>query len=179
MRSARAQNAGCAEIALKLRIPPAAAAARLQAVGKVPPADLAFLHVNGPKVQQGTANLTSVSTVPPADLAYLQANAAKVAQATKGNPGLWQTWWWICFIGQHACIPLVFLLTGRGSPRKARADDRARDDRQARDGSATGRTKLHGCSFGELSPRETATKTSQPGSLAAGGRRRSLRHSTR
>jgi MFS transporter, ACS family, D-galactonate transporter len=125
--NARVLQLAVSEIALKLRISPAAAAARLQALGKVPPADLAFLHVNVPKVQQGTANLTSVSTVPPADLAYLQANAAKVAKATKDNPGQWQNWWWICFIGQLVFIPLVFLLTGRWSPRKAREDELAHE----------------------------------------------------
>ena len=115
------------EIALKLRIPPAAAAARLQALSAVPPADLAFLQVTGPPVLQATASLKSISTVPPADLAYLQANAAKVAKAAKDNPGQWQNWWWICFIGQLVFIPLIFLLTGRWSPHKAREDELAHE----------------------------------------------------
>jgi ACS family D-galactonate transporter-like MFS transporter len=124
---ARVLQLAVGEIALKLRIPPAAAAARLQALGKVPQGDLAFMQVVGPQVQQGAASLRSVSTVPPADLAYLQANAAKVAKATRENPGQWQNWWWICFIGQLVFIPLVFLLTGRWSPRKAREDELAHD----------------------------------------------------
>ena len=83
------------EIAAKFRIPPAQAVARLK----------------------------SISTVPPADLVYLSANAPKVAQAAKDAPGQWQTWWWICFLGQLAFIPFVFLMAGHWSPRKARAEE--------------------------------------------------------
>lgn len=83
------------EIAAKFRIPPAQALARLK----------------------------SISTVPPADLVYLSANAPKVAQAAKDAPGQWQTWWWICFLGQLAFIPFVFLMAGHWSPRKARAEE--------------------------------------------------------
>jgi MFS family permease len=111
------------EIAARFGIPATAALARLQALGKVPIADLVFLQANGAKVQQAGASLASVSSVPPADLAYLSANSAAVAKAQKDNPGQWQTWWWICFVGQILFIPFVFLLTGRWSPRKAREDE--------------------------------------------------------
>ena len=63
------------------------------------------------------------AAIPPADLAYLQANAAEVAKARRDHPGEWQTWWRICFAGQLPFIPLVLLLTGHWSPRKARGDD--------------------------------------------------------
>ena len=108
------------EIAAKLGISPTAALARLTAVGRAPKADLAFLKASGPRVQLAGAQLKSLSAVPAADLAYLSANGAKVVKATKDNPGQWQTWWWICFAAQLAFIPLVFLLTGFWSPRKAR-----------------------------------------------------------
>jgi MFS family permease len=72
---------------------------------------------------QAAARLKSVSAVPPADLAYLSANAATVAQAAKDDPGQWQTWWWICFLGQLAFIPFVFLMAGHWNPRKARAEE--------------------------------------------------------
>ena len=121
--NARALGVAVGEIALKLRVAPAQAAARLQALGKVPVADLAFLALNGPKVQHAAAQLKSVSTVPPSDLAYLQAHAAKVAKARHDNPGQWQTWWWVCFCGQLLFIPLMLLLTGHWSPRKAREDE--------------------------------------------------------
>jgi MFS transporter, ACS family, D-galactonate transporter len=121
-RAAGARAVG--EIAVRFGIPPSAALARLQAVGRVPPADLLFLRANGPRVQQAGAALRSVSTVPPADLAYLAQNGPKVAKAQKDNPGQWQTWWWICFAGQVLFIPFVFLLTGHSSPRKAREQER-------------------------------------------------------
>ena len=92
------QGAGAKAVATlvtKLKITPEAAAARLQAVAKVPKADIAFLG----------------------------ANAAKVQKAQKDNPGQWQTWWWICFAGQLCLLPAVLLLTGRWSPRKARTDE--------------------------------------------------------
>src|SRR3954452_18722994 len=111
------------EIARRFRVAPAQAVARLQALGKVPPADLAFLKANGAKVQRAGVALKSVSKVPPADLAYLSANGGKVSAAQKDNPGQWRTWWWICFAGQLLFIPLVFVMAGRWSPRRAREDD--------------------------------------------------------
>jgi ACS family D-galactonate transporter-like MFS transporter len=112
------------EIAVRLGIAPATALGQLHAVASVPPADLAVLRADGPKVQQAGAGLRSISTIPSGDVAYLSAHGSEVAKAQKDNPGQWQTWWWICFICQVAFIPFVFLLTGRWSPRKARADER-------------------------------------------------------
>ena len=119
--------AAAGQIAVKFGLPPARAQARLAALARVPLADLVFLHANGPKVQLAATRLRSVSAVPPADLAYLQANGAKVAQAQKDSPGQWQTWWWVCFAGQFLMIPAAFLLAGRWSPRKARADELAHE----------------------------------------------------
>jgi MFS transporter, ACS family, D-galactonate transporter len=112
------------EIAARFGIAPAAALGRLRAAATVPVANLALLRADGPKVQQAGARLRSISTIPPTDVAYLSAYGSKVARATKDNPGQWQTWWWICFICQVAFIPFAFLLAGRWSPRKARADER-------------------------------------------------------
>jgi ACS family D-galactonate transporter-like MFS transporter len=111
------------EIAAKFGIPPAKGLARLQALGKVPRGDLLFLQSNGPAVQQAGATLRSIAAVPPSALAYLSAHGAAVAKAQKDNPGQWQTWWWICFIGQIVFIPFVFLLTGHWNPRKAREQE--------------------------------------------------------
>jgi MFS transporter, ACS family, D-galactonate transporter len=72
---------------------------------------------------QAAARLRSVSAVPAADLAYLSANAANVAQAAEDNPRQWQTWWWICFLGQLVFIPFVFVMAGHWNPRKARAEE--------------------------------------------------------
>jgi hypothetical protein len=121
-RPAQAKAVG--EIAKTFGIPPSQAVTRLQAVGRVPRADLAFLAANGPSVQRAAAQLKSVSKVPPSELAYLQANGAKVAKAQKDNPHQWQTWWWICFAAQILFIPFVFLLTGYWNSRKAREAER-------------------------------------------------------
>jgi MFS transporter, ACS family, D-galactonate transporter len=112
------------EIAAKFGIPPSAALARLQALGKVPATDLALLQADGAKVQLAATRLKSVSSIPPADIAYLSANGTKVANAHKDNPGQWQTWWWTCFACQAAFLAFVFLLTGFWSPRRAREAER-------------------------------------------------------
>jgi len=101
--------------------------AKLKAGQQLPPADLAFLGTNGPKVQTAATSLQSVAQVPPADLAYLGAHGTKVAQAQKDNPKQWQHWWWICLAGQLVFLPFVFVLAGRWSPRRAREDELAHE----------------------------------------------------
>ena len=115
------------QIADALDVPAADAAARLGALAAVPPADIAFLQTTGASVQEAGARLQSVSKVPAEDLAYLSANAADVTTAQEDNPGQWQTWWWICVLGQLVFIPAVFLMAGRWSPRRARQDAQAHE----------------------------------------------------
>lgn len=123
----KAQQVAVAAIATKLGVSPQEAAARLGALGKVPPADTAFLLTTGPPVQQAGVRLAALSTVPPADLKYLADNATDVAKAQKDAPGQWQTYWWIAFAGQILFIPFIFVLTGHWSPRKAREDEEAHE----------------------------------------------------
>jgi MFS family permease len=111
------------QIAAGLGVGAPEAAARLQALGAVPPADLGFLQTKGTGVQKAGARLQSVSQIPPADLAYLSAHAADVQKAATDNPRQWQRWWWICLLGQALFLPCVLILTGRWSPRKAREDE--------------------------------------------------------
>lgn len=75
-------------------------------------------------VDQATAagRLRAVSAVPEADLAYLDAHATEVARAAVATPGQWRTWWWVCVGGEAVFIPLIFLMAGRWSPRRARED---------------------------------------------------------
>jgi len=123
----KAQQVAVAAIVTKLGATPQQAAARLGALGKVPPADTAFLLKTGPPVQQAGVRLASLSKVPPADLKYLADNAKDVAKAQKDAPGQWQTYWWIAFAGQILFIPFIFVLTGHWSPRKAREDEEAHE----------------------------------------------------
>jgi len=66
--------------------------------------------------------LTALSKVPPADLAYLKAHGADVVSAAAAAPGQWKNWWWVCVGGQVIFIPLILLMAGRWSPRRARED---------------------------------------------------------
>jgi MFS transporter, ACS family, D-galactonate transporter len=142
--NAATQAQAVGQIATGLSLSPTAAAAKLQALALVPPADLVFLGSNGKAVQSASAQLTALGTVPPADLAflsqygpglkdpkvvaaldYLQKNAPAVQLAAKNSPSQWQHWWWICFAGQIVFLPFIWLLAGRWSPAKARADAQA------------------------------------------------------
>jgi MFS family permease len=80
--------------------------------------------MKGGGVSQGDAvtQLVALSKVPPADLAYLQANAPKLVAAQKDSPNQWRFWWWLCFGAQVFFLPFVFVMSGRWSPRKARQD---------------------------------------------------------
>jgi MFS family permease len=69
-----------------------------------------------------TARLTALATVPKSDLAYLQAHGTQVASAAAAAPGQWKNWWWVCVGGELVFIPLILLMAGRWSPRRARED---------------------------------------------------------
>ncbi|MGW5462321.1 MFS transporter [Streptomyces sp. NPDC003996] len=69
----------------------------------------------------GAADLALVSEARPA-LRTLRLHGAEVAQAADEGPGQWQTWWWVCVGGQAVFLPLMFLMHGRWSPRRARQD---------------------------------------------------------
>jgi ACS family D-galactonate transporter-like MFS transporter len=88
-----------------------AAGAQLQALGKVPPADLAYLNKYGTALQDPKVQ---------ADLKYLQANAPEVQKAAKDSPKQWQKYYWIAVGGEVVFIPLIFLMAGFWSPRRAR-----------------------------------------------------------
>jgi MFS family permease len=69
-----------------------------------------------------TQRLVQASTVPKADLAFLQAHGTEVEQASRSTPHQWQSWWWICIGGQVVFIPLIFVMRGRWSPKRAKED---------------------------------------------------------
>ncbi len=146
------QAAAVGEIAKGLQISAAAAAAKLQALAAVPPADLVFLSTNGAPVQAAVTELTALAAVPAADLAflakyapglqdpkvvaaltYLNKQAPVVQKAVKDAPGQWQLWWWICFAGQLLFLPFIWMMAGRWSPAKARADAQAHDEAISRE----------------------------------------------
>jgi MFS family permease len=73
----------------------------------------ALLQVSDPNVQK--------------DLQYLQTHAAEVQKAQKDAPKQWRHWFLVCLIGQILFIPLILLMGGFWSPRRARDDLERRD----------------------------------------------------
>jgi hypothetical protein len=140
------------EIAAGLHVPVATATADLHTLAQVPPADLILLRTDGPVLQQARAKLTALGAVPAADLTFLntygrglkdpavasalaslQKEAPAVQKAAKDSPAQWQRWWWLCLIGQLVFLPSIWLLAGRWSPAKARADAAAHNSAVARE----------------------------------------------
>jgi MFS family permease len=152
-----AQAKAVGEIAAAFHLSPAAAAARFQALALVPTADLALLATDSTPVQNAVTQLQALAAVPAADLAlvaqygpglqdpkvvaelkYLQQEGPLVTQAQKDDPGQWQTWWWICFVGGLVFIPFTWLLKGRWSPAGAKADAAAHHEAVQRELAALG-----------------------------------------
>ena len=69
-----------------------------------------------------TQRLLAAAAVPRADLTFLMTHATEVQNASRSAPGQWQSWWWVCVGGEAAFIPLIFLMGGRWSPRRAKGD---------------------------------------------------------
>ena len=57
-----------------------------------------------------------------APLGVLSAHGAQVVAAQKVTPSQWRHWWWVCVAGEIVFIPLIFVMVGRWSPRRARRD---------------------------------------------------------
>ena len=130
------QGPRVSEIAAKypeqIKTATAIAPATLAALKKNPADPVAGAAAVGDLVKSGVAanpaaavaRLTRLGTqpIPAADAEYLTEHGATVAQAKEDNPHQWQTWWWVCFLGQLIFIPFIFITAGRWSPRKARED---------------------------------------------------------
>ena len=54
-----------------------------------------------------------------ADITFLQAHGAAVQKAQADAPDQWRNWFWICFAGEIAFLPLMLLMAGAWSRRKA------------------------------------------------------------
>lgn len=104
------------EITAKLHITPAQAQARLVELAAIPRAQLLLLQTDGPKVVQAEAALKGLGAIPPSDTALLQ----KVQKAVKDSPHQWQAYFWIAIGGEIVFIPLIWLLVGYWSPKRAK-----------------------------------------------------------
>ncbi|MBN9619348.1 MAG: MFS transporter, partial [Actinobacteria bacterium] len=123
------------EITSKLGISAADAEARLQDLTTIPVAQLLLLQSSGNKVVGAQNALLALAKVPAADTAFLQKyaslNEPKVQQiltdvqkAAKDSPKQWQHYFWIAVGGEVVFIPLIFLLVGYWSPKRAREAER-------------------------------------------------------
>ncbi|HEY2596135.1 MAG TPA: MFS transporter, partial [Chloroflexota bacterium] len=68
-----------------------------------------------------TARLLALASVQQ-DLVFLNAHATDVQNAAAAAPGQWKDWWWVSVGGQIVFLPLILLMAGRWSPRRARED---------------------------------------------------------
>jgi hypothetical protein len=68
------------------------------------------------------ARLTALATVPAADLLVIAEHGAQVSTAAAAAPGQWRNWWWVCVGGEIVFLPLILVMAGRWSPRRARED---------------------------------------------------------
>ena len=105
-----------------LKANPADKAALGKAVGEIAQKEQVSIPV-------ATARLIALSKVPPADTAFLAAHGPQVVNASKAAAGQWRNWWWVAVGGQVVFIPLIFLMTGRWDPRRARQDAAAHEQR--------------------------------------------------
>jgi len=66
--------------------------------------------------------LQAAFTVPTKDLLFMQAHGTAVETAAAAAPGQWRNWWWVCVGGEIVFLPLILVMAGRWSPRRARED---------------------------------------------------------
>jgi MFS family permease len=71
-------------------------------------------------VAQG--RLLTLATVPQSDLVYFGDHFKQVETASAAATGQWKNWWWVAVGGQIVFLPLILLMTGRWSPRRAKED---------------------------------------------------------
>jgi MFS family permease len=69
-----------------------------------------------------TGRLEALSTVPQADLLFVAEHGNQVVTAAAAAPGQWRNWWWVCVGGEVVFLPLILVMAGRWSPRRARED---------------------------------------------------------
>ncbi|MDA8072839.1 MAG: MFS transporter [Actinomycetota bacterium] len=77
----------------------------------------------------GVKNLLEIDAIKP-DLTFLQKYQGHLLALQSGaaaSPAEWQHWLWVCFAGIAVFIPLVLVMKGRWSPRRARQDERAHE----------------------------------------------------
>ena len=112
-------------------VSPADAVAALQALAKIPADQLLLVSGSGQKVLDAQTALQNLAKVPPADLAFVSKYGSlaepkvagiltEVSHAAEESPKQWRNYYWIAVGGEVVFIPLIFLLAGPWSPKRAR-----------------------------------------------------------
>jgi MFS family permease len=94
---------------------------------------LKALAANASSFQQLQANAPELAKLKAAapQLAFLQAHAASVITAAKQTPNQWKSWYWICVGALVFFLLTIPMMRGRWSPKKAKEDERAHEERIA------------------------------------------------
>ncbi len=108
------------EIATKLKVTPAQAAQRLKELASIPVDQLLTAQKYTKPILAAEANLKALgANISPSEAALL----GKAADAAERSPKQWQHYFWIAIGGEIVFIPLIFLLTGFWSPKRARRQE--------------------------------------------------------
>jgi MFS transporter, ACS family, D-galactonate transporter len=119
-KDAAAGASAVQQVVQKLGVTPAEARADLQELVAVPAPQLQLLQSSGQKVVDAQAALVSASkNISPADAAVL----AEASKAAEESPKQWRNYFWIAVGGEVVFIPLIFLLAGFWSPKRARQEE--------------------------------------------------------
>ena len=108
------------ELTTKLGISSADALARLQELATIPSDQLVLAAQNSAALTKAEAALKDLGSIPAADLAVLQEAGA----AAEESPSQWQHYFWIAVGGQVVFIPMIFLMAGYWSAKRARDKER-------------------------------------------------------
>ncbi|WP_375496946.1 MFS transporter [uncultured Jatrophihabitans sp.] len=107
------------EIVTGLKVTPAEAQTRLADLATIPTGDLLLLQSSGTKVVNAQAALVAYNKIPAAQRATL----GEASKAAKDSPKQWRNYYWIAVGGEIVFIPLIFLLTGAWSPKRAKREE--------------------------------------------------------
>ena len=112
------------QIVTKLKIGAADAQSRLQDLATIPVPQLLLLQQSGQKVLTAQSQLVALGKVPASDLAILK----DAQHAASDSPKQWRNYFWIAVGGEIVFIPLIFLLAGFWSPKRARQAEREHEE---------------------------------------------------
>jgi ACS family D-galactonate transporter-like MFS transporter len=108
-----------------------AGGAQLQQVATIPAAVTTFFSKTAPAAigAKNFAALTDTSnTKLQADLAVLGSpTGAKVAKAASDSPKQWRNYYWVAVGGEVLFIPMIWLLAGFWSPKRAKRAEEEHD----------------------------------------------------